>query len=318
MITPSQAQMEAPTPLLLIRADQNQGCTQTTCPVSQSVYGYRPNLAATIIFLLIFLLSGLTSTYQGLRTRTYFFTGAMVLGSLSEVLGYTAKMLLWNDPFSDTGFKMSVVLLTFAPAFYAAGIYYTLKHICLTVDGGQWSRLRPGWYTYIFIACDVFSIVLQAVGGACAAAAETDGLLAAGDNIMITGLVTQVFTLVVFGLLAADYGVAVYRHRDELNPATVELRQSLRFKLFVVALWIAFLGILIRCTYRVAELAGGWVDNPILRNQGLFIGLDSVAVAIAAVILNIFHPGYCFPSSQDRKARQDPESSEGDLQMAKL
>ncbi len=53
----------------------------------------------------------------------------MVIGSLSEVMGYVAKILLWQDPFSDTGFKMSVVLLTFAPAFYAAGIYYTLKHI---------------------------------------------------------------------------------------------------------------------------------------------------------------------------------------------
>ncbi|KAI7118383.1 hypothetical protein KC352_g33568, partial [Hortaea werneckii] len=280
-----------PTPHLLIRADQNQGCTQTTCPVSESVYGYRPNLAATVTFLAIF--------------------------SLSEVLGYTAKMLLWDDPFSDVGFKMSVVLLTFAPAFYAAGIYYTLKHICLTFGSG-WSRMRPSWYTYIFISCDVFSIVLQAVGGACAAAAETDALLNAGDNIMITGLATQVFTLVVFGLLAADYGVAVYRHRHELNPATVELRQSLRFKLFIVALWVAFLGILIRCTYRVAELAGGWVDNPILRNQGLFIGLDSVAVGIAAVILNIFHPGYCFPGRQERKARQSLEAPGEDLQMAKV
>ncbi|KAI7082231.1 hypothetical protein KC356_g8539 [Hortaea werneckii] len=309
--------MDSLTSRLLIRADQNQGCTQTTCPVSESVYGYRPNLAATVVFLVIFSLSGMTYTYQGLRTRTWFFTGAMVLGSLSEVLGYAAKMLLWDDPFSDTGFKMSVVLLTFAPAFYAAGIYYTLKHICLTF-GSRWSRLRPSWYTRIFISCDVLSIVLQAAGGACAAAAETDALLNAGDNIMITGLATQVFTLVVFGLLAADYGVAVYRHRDELNPATVELRQSLRFKLFVVALWVAFLGILIRCTYRVAELAGGWVDNPILRNQGLFIGLDSVAVAIAAVILNIFHPGYCFPSRHERKARQDHESPREDLQMAKV
>ncbi len=58
----------------------------------------------------------------------------MVIGSLSEVMGYIAKVLLWQDPFSDTGFKMSVVLLTFAPAFYAAGIYYTLKHIWSVVN----------------------------------------------------------------------------------------------------------------------------------------------------------------------------------------
>lgn len=82
-------------------------------------------------------------------------------------------------------------------------------------------------------------------------------VLNAGDNVMITGLATQVATLVAFGILAADYAFAVYKNRHRLNPATAELRQSLRFKLFVLALWVAFLGILIRCSYRVAELAGG-------------------------------------------------------------
>lgn len=241
---------------LLARADENRGCTQNTCPVSESVYGYRPSLGATIFFLILFALSGCLYAWQGLKTKTYFFTWAMILGSLSEILGYVAKLLLWNDPFSDTGFKMSVVLLTFAPAFYAAGIYYTLRHICLTF-GPDFSRLKPAWYTYIFISCDLFSIVLQAVGGALASVADDDALLNAGDNVMVTGLVTQVFTLVVFGAFAADYAYAAYRHRHELNPATVELRRSLRFKLFIVALWVAFSCILIRCAYRVAELVNG-------------------------------------------------------------
>ena len=242
--------------LLFARADPNQGCTESACPDTASIYGYRPSLAATLFFLILFFLSGLVYTYQGLKTRTWFFTGAMVLGSLSEVLGYVAKLLLWEDPFSDPGFKMSVVLLTFAPVFYAAGIYYTLKHICITF-GADFSRLRPVWYTRIFISCDVFSIVLQAVGGALSAAAEDDAVLNAGENVMITGLVTQVFTLVIFGVLAADYGFAAHRHRHGLNPMTRELRSSLRFKPFIASLWIAFLGILIRCSYRVAELAGG-------------------------------------------------------------
>ena len=127
--------------------------------------------------------------------------------------------------------------------------------------GADFSRLRPAFYTYIFISCDVFSIMLQAVGGALASAAEDMALLKVGDNVMITGLATQVFTLVIFGILAADYGFAIYRNRNRLNPATVELRQSLRFKLFIVALWVAYFGILIRCTYRVAELAGGKCMN---------------------------------------------------------
>ncbi|TKA31400.1 hypothetical protein B0A50_02246 [Salinomyces thailandicus] len=295
---------------LLARADENRGCTQNTCPVSESVYGYRPSLGATIFFLILFALSGCLYAWQGLKTKTYFFTWAMILGSLSEILGYVAKLLLWNDPFSDTGFKMSVVLLTFAPAFYAAGIYYTLRHICLTF-GPDFSRLKPAWYTYIFISCDLFSIVLQAVGGALASVADDDALLNAGDNVMVTGLVTQVFTLVVFGAFAADYAYAAYRHRHELNPATVELRRSLRFKLFIVALWVAFSCILIRCAYRVAELVNGWVHNPILHDQGLFIGLDSVAVGIAALALNVFHPGYCFPKEQEQIAQGIEKASGG-------
>lgn len=112
--------------LLLPREDQNGGCTQATCPPSRSIYGYTPSLAATLICLIIFSLSTLTYLVQGIKTRTWIFTVAMVCGGLSEIFGYIAKMLLWNNPFSDTGFLMSVSTLTFAPAFYAGGIYYTL------------------------------------------------------------------------------------------------------------------------------------------------------------------------------------------------
>ena len=283
---------------LVARADPNQGCTKATCDASKSVYGYQPNLGAHVFFLIAFVLSGAVYSWQGVKTKTWFFSIAMILGCFSELLGYVAKLILWNDPFSDLGFKMSVVLLTFAPAFYAAGIYYTLKHICLTF-GASFSLIRPKYYTWIFVSCDVFSILLQAIGGALASAAEDDALLQAGDNVMITGLVTQVFTLVVFGIIASLYAFAVWRNRNNLNPATLQLRQSLRFKVFLVALTIAYFGILIRCCYRVAELSGGWGEqNHILRSQGLFLGLDSVPILIASVILNVWHPGWCFPKEQ--------------------
>ncbi|KAK4548245.1 hypothetical protein LTR36_010115 [Oleoguttula mirabilis] len=288
---------------ILARGNENGDCTQSTCPVSESIYGYRPDLGATIFFLVVFTLSGSIYIWQGVRTKTWVFSIAMVLGSMSEAMGYVAKLLLWKDPFSDPGFKMSVVLLTFAPAFYAAGVYYTLKHICLTF-GANFSRLRPANYTKIFITCDIFSISLQAAGGALASASTTDSILTAGQDVMIAGLAFQVLTLVVFGMFAADYGYAIYRNRAQLNPATVELRRSLRFRLFIIALWVAYFAILIRCAYRVAELAGGWIDNPILRAQGLFIGLDSVPIALAALILNIWHPGWCFPKEQQDVSHQ--------------
>ena len=39
--------------------------------------------------------------------------------------------------------------------------------------------------------------------------------------------------------------------------------------------------------------------TPLLaREQNLFIGLDSVPCAIAAIVLNIWHPGWCFPKTE--------------------
>lgn len=67
---------------------------------------------------------------------------------------------------------------------------------------------------------------------------------------MITGLAVQVATMLAFGALAADYAIAVRRNWTNLNPETEHLRNSMRFKLFLGALWISYLCILIRCCYR--------------------------------------------------------------------
>ena len=210
-----------------------------------------------------------------------FFTGAMLLGSVSEVIGYIAKILLHDDPFSDTGFKMSVVMLTFAPAFYAAGIYYTLKHICLTF-GSSFSRLQPRFYTWIFISCDVFSILLQAVGGGIAASNNV-ALLQTGDNVIVAGIAFQVATMFVCICLAADFGWQSLKSRkqrktmQDLEPTASEreIRGGLKwFKFRCVALAGAFMAIFIRCIYRIPEMGGGW-GSPRMREETTFLVLES-------------------------------------------
>lgn len=49
-----------------------------------------------------------------------------------------------------------------------------------------------------------------------------------------------------------------------------------------------------------------------MRNQNLFIGLDSVPVGIAAVVLNFFHPGWCFPKHHQGVARTEEKTAGGD------
>ena len=145
--------------------------------------------------------------------------------------------------------------------------------------GPQFSRLPARWYTWIFISCDLLSLVLQGAGGGVAATADDDqpDQQQLGTNLMIAGIVFQVVTLFVFGALAARYAMNAYQGRSRFSQSTVALLHETRFKLFLTSLAVAYMTIFIRCVYRIAELAGGW-GNPIMQKENEYIVLESVYV----------------------------------------
>jgi hypothetical protein len=71
------------------------------------------------------------------------------------------RLLLHQNPFSRIGFQIQICCLILGPAFNSAAIYLVLKHIVLCF-GPEFSRIKPKWYTWIFISCDLLSLVLQA------------------------------------------------------------------------------------------------------------------------------------------------------------
>jgi len=228
--------------------------------------------------------------------KTWGFAIAMVIGCIVEVIGYAGRIMAYNDLESENPFLIQICCLTFAPAFLAAGIYVCLSRIVI-VFGADISRIPPKWYTYIFVACDFFSLVLQGAGGGMASVAVNNHKSAQpGTNVMLAGLGFQVFTLVVFLILCGEYAWRVMQRiksGGQLDPVHAKLRQSKRFRGFLLALAISTICILIRSVFRVIEMAEGW-NGHLMRNQTLFFILEGVMVAIAVIVLNFFHPGYCF------------------------
>lgn len=136
---------------------------------------------------------------------------------------------------------------------------------------------------------------------------------------MVAGLAFQVATLFIFMLLCADFGLRTRRRLRELgeaalDPTHAKLRSSWAFKGFLGALALATLCIFIRSVYRVAELSEGW-EGALIKNQGLFIGLEGVMVLVAMLALNAFHPGLCFREGYDipmvgRKGKKERSEKE--------
>ena len=119
-----------------------------------------------------------------------------------------------------------------------------------------------------------------------------------GDHIMVAGLTFQVVTLLMFQLLCLDFMIKTLRRMRTMGDAALDpkhalLRGSPKFRAFLVALGLATFCIFIRSIYRVAELSEGW-NGALIQNQHLFIGFEGAMVVVAVLVLNMFHPGYCF------------------------
>lgn len=294
------------------------------CPVELTLYGYRPDLAANSVLLAIFGICFIGQVAIGSIRRTWTFLLAMGFATIGETLGYAGRVMMNDNPWSDGGFKMQICCLVLAPSFLAAAIYLTLKHVVLYC-GPEHSRLKPRLYPWVFIGCDFGSIVLQACGGGVAAAAGNGGsekdqrLLDAGNGLIIAGIGFQIATMTACFILMCDYYRRFSRAKKQAlasdgmfstdsgwekgrtNPAIKR-----NFRLFIGAVCIAFITTLTRCVYRMPEMAGisaddrGW-GNELMRKEKEFLLLDGMMIAVACVLLTVFHPGYFFPPMRNFK-----------------
>ncbi|KAK8155680.1 sphingoid long-chain base transporter RSB1 [Phyllosticta citribraziliensis] len=261
------------------------------CPVEGSIYGYAPSLHMNAFAGLVFAICMVGQLGMGMYKKTWSYLLAVGGGCALELLGSLGLIAMHFNPYSHTGFQAAVICLTIAPAFLAAGIYLNLKHLVL-IFGPQFSVLRPpSLYTWVFVASDVLSIACQAVGSGMAAKQDPK-IMWDAVRIIKGGMAFQITTLGMFAGCAAWYFVRVVMHRRELNPGTKALRQRWMFRLFLGSMSLAYVAILTRCAFRMAEFDDGW-RSKIMTNETFFIALDTVPCLIAVVAQTVLHPGYC-------------------------
>ncbi|KAF2468674.1 RTA1-domain-containing protein [Lindgomyces ingoldianus] len=267
----------------LIFFGPNANCTFDICTASESVYGYRPSLAANITFIVLFSVANLIHVVQGFRWTTWRFTWLMILGCAHEITGYIARIKLYYNPWAFVPFLIQIITITQAPVFYCAAIYITLGR-CIAHFGSGLARFPPKYLYRIFLPCDVVSLVLQGVGGAMSASSSGDSRT--GVNIAMAGLIFQVITLFAFCSLLGDF---FFRFILSKKGKMMTIRE----KVFLGFISLATLAILIRCIFRAHELKQGYHGEAV-RREDLFIGLEGVLIVVSVFSLCVGHPGLIF------------------------
>ncbi|KAJ8062703.1 hypothetical protein OCU04_009223 [Sclerotinia nivalis] len=265
-------------------------CTLDTCDLSLSSFEYLPNVAGNTIYAVLFGIFFIAQLGLGIKFKTWGYMVAMMFGLILEIIGYIARILIHNSPFDNNYFLMYLICLTIAPAFLTAAIYLCLSRIVI-LYGQEISRFRPGTYTIIFCTCDIISLVLQAVGGAIASLANTLSQSDLGKNIMLAGLAFQVFSLILFTILCADFAWRVRRAKGIWNARYIDLVSSTLFKSFLGGLCLATVTILIRSIYRCIELSGGFDGALFVGHEAEFMILEGVMIVLATGALTLLHPG---------------------------
>ncbi|KAK3319117.1 RTA1 like protein-domain-containing protein [Apodospora peruviana] len=297
-------------------------CTELTpyCPVEATTLGYFPNKGINIFFAVGFGAAALATLAVGTWKKTWSYMAFITAGCVLELAGYASRIPLSSNPWNHHAFETQIVAIILAPTVICISIYLTLKYACISLNPDL-SRVRPHLYPFIFVPLDVSCLLVQAIGGALAASAGYDdfALLQHGNRAIIAGITLQVVVLLFFGAVATDYYLRVKRwiltNLEETDqPEAVALWRDKRFRMFVYAVTGAYAGILIRCIYRIAEMAGGW-GNHIMQDEPSFIVLEGFMILIPCLLLASFPAGILFPQMAARmSARGNKDKSNTTIQ----
>lgn len=296
----------------------------------ESFYDFRLSRPANIIYFVVFTFLFFYFSLMTIKSRFHWFNITFVCGYALEFVGFLGRVLGFVDDTDKNFFLLQYVPLTISPAFIMGGIYFLFAQMVVS-SSPKFLVLRPMWYSYFFITCDVLSLMVQAIGGGMASAATTEHKdTKPGTNVMIAGIAFQVVAMSIFLVFWFEFlhrlyfkssnnmestnplklrGVANFfkllfntkaadhYKRQDLEPYYTAKYHGVRsrklYNYYPLAITLAVLLIYIRCVYRVVELAQGW-SGYLISHEVFLMVLDAFMIAVAGLIFVPFHPYVVF------------------------
>jgi hypothetical protein len=167
--------------------------------------------------------------------------------------------------------------------------------------------VKASWLAKFFIWLDVFSFLVQAVGGSMLSNQDGGSVVKTGMRIYQAGIGVQEFFIVLFLILTQRFHVRMSAlDRAGQIPRSTKWRLLTWIVYSVLALitvspssdWTsqpyqpADSYLQMRIIFRLVEFGQGVSSsNPILTHEGYTFGLDALPMLLATVLLNMVHPG---------------------------
>ncbi|KAI8719989.1 hypothetical protein NCS52_00442900 [Fusarium sp. LHS14.1] len=99
--------------------------------------------------------------------------------------------------------------------------------------------------------------------------------------------------LVTYIVDCGEDGIISTDSTDSPSTSHKTPQSDKRIKNFIYSITIAYVAIIIRCIYRIPEMASGW-GSSIMRNEATFMIFDGAMILLAVILLTTVHPIWFF------------------------
>ncbi|KAL5046470.1 hypothetical protein BDW71DRAFT_207265 [Aspergillus fruticulosus] len=240
------------------------------------LWEYVPSMAASVIFLLLFLALTLFHVWKAWKTRARFCI-PFIIGGVFEVVGFAVRAACTNATADLILYVIQSVLILLGPVLFAASVYMVLARLIRSVGAEKYSLIRIAWVTKTFVAGDILSFLVQGQGSGLMA---TDGLEDVAKGIVIGGLMIQILVFGFFIIMSVVFEKKMMRASTSEVPYAHHL-----YPLYAVS-WL----IMLRSIFRVIEYAMGQKGYLLANEWPLFV-FDAVPMVGVMVIWGFWHPG---------------------------
>jgi RTA1 like protein len=230
----------------------------------------------------------------------------IIMGGLWETFS-SVLLALGSQNQQNIGYSVAHTLLfLLAPLWINAFAYMTAARLAHLLLPDRRLVVPAARLARIFVALDIASFVVQAVGGVMASPGAGPSVITAGLHVYTGGVAAQLAFIGVFtALLARMWArLAAMERADGLR------RADGRWRGVVVALFVALACIAARICFRIAEFARGITPaNPVPFHEAYSYVFDAFPMMVALLVLAVVHPGRVlvgrdskFPSWRERRA----------------
>ncbi|KAB5585202.1 RTA1 like protein-domain-containing protein [Coniochaeta sp. 2T2.1] len=262
-------------------------------------YNFDPELAPAVAVAVIF---GLFTLCHAVLAFIYNkrYAWVLIMGALWETLAFILHAL-GSLKQQNLGYAPGhAILYLLAPLWINAFVYMTVaRMIYFFVPEQKIGGIKSTSLSKIFVAADIVTFLVQAVGGSMASPGAETGTIKTGLTVYMVGMGIQeacilafVFLMILFHRRVVRLDTEGGRWNGAVEPAGSESMFVRGWGMSLFALYGVLGVITIRIVYRIAEFAKGVTPtNPIPFHEVYSYVLDAFPMMLALLLLAIWHPG---------------------------